>query len=133
MLNAITAAITPRTSLINTCFSGDLGRGDRTFADIMEFFSKSLTIEVANNHIDFWIFCHLLTRVRTYGQTPVSTQIHNPQSTIPNLKSIHFACPSLLGEITYAFTSGISICNSSHKKLRQISHNFCYLQHNYRR
>ncbi|WP_333368055.1 hypothetical protein [Microcoleus sp. N3A4] len=58
MLKAITAAITARASLIKTCLSRDLGRGDRTFADIMHFFTKNLTIYVGNNHIHFWGFCH---------------------------------------------------------------------------
>ncbi|WP_293333635.1 hypothetical protein [Microcoleus sp. CAWBG58] len=38
-----------------------------------------------------------------------------------------------LSTVNCQLSTAISICNSSHKKLRQISHNFCYLQHNYRR
>ncbi len=49
MLKAITAAITARASLIKTCLSRDLGRGDslrdsfasRAFADITQFLTKS--------------------------------------------------------------------------------------------
>lgn len=53
MLNAITAAITARTSLINTCFSGDLGRGDRTFGDMTQFLRKSLSFELGISGQDF--------------------------------------------------------------------------------
>ncbi len=56
MLQAITAAITARASLINTCRFRSLGRGDRVLGDITQFPTKSLTIYACNNIIPLGFF-----------------------------------------------------------------------------
>lgn len=50
MLMTMKTAITASASLIKTCLSGGLGRGDRTFEDITQFLTKSLTFELGSNY-----------------------------------------------------------------------------------
>jgi hypothetical protein len=65
MLKVIQIAITTSASLIKTCLNGGLGRGDRAFADITHFPTKSLTIVYHTDRVYFLIFVSLCQGLRS--------------------------------------------------------------------